>query len=173
MTIKSEGRPAIRWRVPVSLRKRPYDEQPTDPAHVLLATTVQTFPGHALEIARSLADGQPGGVAVLSIARIHGSAYGFPNPGLMPTKREIQTCRDAIAEALEVLHRDHLPARGQIAMTRHELKQIASVARAHDVAQIVLVAPAKPRWRRFVEGDPLRTLNRRVGEHVVVHLVSV
>ena len=173
MPIKSEGIPATRWRVPVSLRRRPYDKQPTDPAHVLLATTIQTFPSRAHEMARSLADGQPGGVAVLSIARIHGSSYGFPNPGLMPTRKEIQTCRDAIAEALEALHRDHLPARGQIAITRHELKQIASAARAHDVAHIVLVAPAKPQWRRFVEGDPLRALNRRVGEHVAVHLVSV
>jgi hypothetical protein len=173
MTIKSHGKPATRWRVPISLRRRPYDEQPTDPAHVLLATTTQTFPGDAYEVARSLVDGQPAGVAVLSIARIHGSSYGFPNPGLMPTRREIQTCRDAIAEALEVFHRDHLSARGQIAITRHELKQIATVARAHDVAHIVLVIPAKPRWRRLVEGDPLRTLHRRVGEQVAVHLVSV
>jgi hypothetical protein len=172
MTVKSRGEPATRWRVPVSLRRRPYDEQPTDPAHVLLATTIQTFPGHAHEMARGLADGQPGGVAVLSIARIHGSAYGFPNPGLMPTRKEIQTCSDAIAEALEVFHRDDLQARGQIAMTRHELKQIGAVARAHDVAHIVLVVAPKPRWRRLIEGDPLRTLHRRVSEHVVVHLVN-
>jgi hypothetical protein len=172
MTIKSERSPTTRWRVPVSLRRRPYDEQPTDPAHVLLATTVQTFPGRAHEMARELADGQPGGIAVLSIARIHGSSYGFPNPGLMPTRKEIQTCRDAIAETLEALRRDDLRARGQIAMTRHELKQIAGVARAHNVAHVVLVVPAKPRWRRLIEGDPLRTLHRQVGEHVLVHLVN-
>lgn len=172
MTVESEGRPAARWRVPVSLRRRPYDKQPAHPAHVLLATTIQTFPSRAREIARDLADGGPGGIAVLSIARIHGSSYGFPNPGLMPTRKEIQTCRDAVAQAVEVFHRDDVPARGQIAMTRHELKQIGMVARAHEVAYIVLVVPAKPRWRRLVEGDPLRRLHRRVGEQVLVHLVE-
>jgi K+-sensing histidine kinase KdpD len=123
-------------------------------------------------MARDLADAQLGGVAVLSIARIHGSSYGFPNPGLMPTRKEIQTCRDAVSAALEMFHRDDLPARGQVAMTRHELKQIGTVARAHGVAHIVLVVPSKPRWRLLIEGDPLRTLNRRVGEHVAVHLVK-
>ncbi|MGI8447730.1 MAG: hypothetical protein ACR2MP_11240 [Streptosporangiaceae bacterium] len=47
------------------------------------------------------------------------------------------------------------------------------VARARGVRHVILVAPSQPRWRRFVEGNPVRELVRKLGPGTPVEAVIV
>ena len=58
--------------------RRRWDPPPTSPAAVLLASSGSPFSRAAVRRARELAAGQP--VAVLSILKVYGSAFGLPNP---------------------------------------------------------------------------------------------
>src|SRR4029079_5894925 len=70
-------------------RRRRWDEQPQAPCDVLLASDGRhDFSSRAVARAAALA-GDGGHVAVVTIAKIYGSSYGLPNPGLLPTKREL------------------------------------------------------------------------------------
>ena len=80
------------------LRRRRWDRQPTDPAWVLIASTGEPIPEAAVNRAVTLSGGEP--VAVVSIARIYGSALGLPNPGLMPTQKELGAQRARVAQTL-------------------------------------------------------------------------
>ncbi len=112
-------------------------------------------------------------MAVLTIARVYGSQFGLPNPGLMPTKREMAQQRALVNEAIERLERSGVEAWGQVATTRRDATIIARAARAHGVTQVLVVSPDVPRWRRFVEGDTARDVRRRIGKEAVVEGISV
>ncbi len=123
--------------------------------------------------------GQPGGrasaaaqpVAVVSLARIYGSALGLPNPGLLPTQRELSDQRDRVGRALGALRRAGLTASGQVAATRRPGRTIAKVARAHGARYVILVAPGQARWRRVVEGNLVREISRRLSPATTVEAV--
>src|SRR5882757_4973877 len=83
------------------------DPKPTAPVGVVLATEGCALSPAAVEQAARLAGGAP--VAVVSIARIHGSALGLPNPGLLPSRKEREEQRDIVAGAIEAL--EHLGVR--------------------------------------------------------------
>jgi hypothetical protein len=152
------------------LRRRRWDRQPTDPAWVLIASTGEPIPEAAVNRAVTLSGGEP--VAVVSIARIYGSALGLPNPGLMPTQKELGAQRERVAQTLAAVEQAGVPGSGQVAATRRPGRTIARVAGAHSVRHIVLVAPAQPRWRRLVEGDLVRELGRRLPPGVSIEAVT-
>lgn len=157
---------ARRWR-----RKFRYDPQPTDGAKVLLASTGRPFSPDAVDAAIRLSDGDP--VAVVTIARIYGSAWGLPNPGLMPTRKELDAQERQIRRARQMLRRAGRDTLCQVAVSRRPEKTIAKVAAARQVSHVVMDAPRQPLWRRLVEGDSVRAIQRRVGQDVVVHPVVV
>ena len=65
-------------------RRRRWDEQPAAPCDVLLASDGRhDFSSRAVARAAALA-GDGGRVAVVTIAKIYGSAYGLPNPASSP-----------------------------------------------------------------------------------------
>ena len=77
---------------------------------ILLASEGRPFSDEA--IARWLAIAAPGAnVRVFSVARIHGVAFGMPNPGLLPTKAEWAEQRELAAKAIKRLKRRRLSRR--------------------------------------------------------------
>ena len=157
------GRPATAPAArPARLRfgRAKWDRQPAQPAAVLIATVGISIPPAVVRHAVELSGGRP--VAVVSIARIYGSSLGLPNPGLLPTRKEMDEQRALVAKAIDRLERSGVEAWGQVAVTRRYARIIASAARARGVNHVLVVTPEVPRWRRMIEGDLARDVRRRL-----------
>lgn len=140
-------------------KKKKWDKQPTAPAGVLLASDGQRMFGtRAVARAAALADQEP--VAVLIIAKIFGSSFGLPVPGLMPTKDEVQERLSWIRDSVGQLERKGLEVDGQVAQTRHPVRAIVRVARARQVRMVVIESRERPTWRRVIEGDVATSVAR-------------
>jgi hypothetical protein len=151
--------------------KAKWDAQPTQPAEVLIATVGIPVPAAVIRHARQLSAGRP--VAVLSIARMYGSSLGMPNPGLLPSRKEMDQQLALVAEAIDNLERSGVEAWGQVAATRRFAKTICQAARAHGVTQVLVISPAVPRWRQMLEGDTARDVKRRIGNEATVEGIPV
>ena len=71
---------------------------PPDPSElwierILLASEGRVIPAAAVDFAIALAAPHKAAVDVFSIARVHGTSFGFPSPGLLPTRREWEAQR--------------------------------------------------------------------------------
>jgi hypothetical protein len=147
-------------------RKAKWDPQPTQSSAVLIATVGVPIPPALIRQAVQLSEGRP--IAVVTIARIYGSSFGLPSPGLMPTRKEMDVQLAIVAKAIDRLERAGVEAWGQVASTRRYAKTIAQVAKARGVDNVLVVTPKVARWRSLVEGDTGRDVRRRLGKHVVV-----
>ncbi len=127
---------------------------------MLLASTGVPFTDEEINTCAELAGASP--VTVLSIARLHGSAFGLPNPGLMPTRRDREKQRDIVAAAIRALERGGRLVAGQVVISRNPAKTIARAALRLEVEHVVLAAPVQSRLRRLVEGDPAAGVRRRL-----------
>ena len=143
------------------LRRKRLDPQPVEPRTVLLATDGRR-PLSPEAIQRAAALASPGGVAVLAIAKIYGTQFGLPHPGLMPTKDEVDLRREWIADAITALERQGVDADGQLAATRKPIKLIARVARARSVRHVVVDAGTARGVRRLIEGETGNDVRRRL-----------
>ena len=150
--------------------RRRWDQQPTAPAAVLLASSGAPFSKAAVRRARELAAGEP--VAVLSILKIYGSTFGLPNPGLLPTRRERDEQYANVKRAIDQLERSGCTADGQIAATRSAGRMIAKVARARQVRVVVMDDSAESGVRRVIEGSVTSTVRRRLAGRADIELVS-
>ena len=150
--------------------RRRFDQQPTAPAAVLLASSGAPFSKAAVRRARELAAGGP--VAVLSILKIYGSTFGLPNPGLLPTRRERDEQYANVKRAITQLERSGCTADGQIAATRSAGRTIAKVARARQVRVVVMDDSAESGVRRVIEGSVTSTVRRRLAGRADIELVS-
>ena len=81
-------------------------------------------------------------VYVLSIARVHGVAFGLPNPGLLPTKREWDEQRDMVRKVVKRLMRNGIEADGRVIGTRNATKKIVEEAKISGCDAIVMTADA-------------------------------
>jgi nucleotide-binding universal stress UspA family protein len=122
-----------------------HGETTRDPgyARILLATEGRAIPDAAIERVAELADRSgptPPSVRVLSIARVHGVAFGLPNPGLMPTRQELADQRELVASAIKRLKRKGLPAEGHVIGTRKAAARICDEAAKHECQVIVMAA---------------------------------
>jgi hypothetical protein len=152
-------------------RRAKFDEQPTQSAAVLVATVGIPIPPAVLRRAQERSGGRP--VAVVTIARIYGSSMGLPNPGLLPTRKEMDEKRALVAEAIDRLERSGIEAWGQVASTRRYAKTIAQVAVTRGVDTVLVVTAEVPRWRLFIEGDTARDVRRRIGNEIDVESIVV
>ena len=150
--------------------RRRFDQQPTAPAAVLLASSGAPFSKAAVRRARELAAGEP--VAVLSILKIYGSTFGLPNPGLLPTRREREEQFANVRKAINQLERSGCTADGQIAATRSAGRMIAKVARVRQVRVVVMDDSAESGVRRVIEGSVTSTVRRRLAGRADIELVS-
>ena len=130
-------------------------------------------PFSSSSVARAAELAGPGGsVAVLVIAKIYGTQYGLPHPGLMPTKDEITTRQTWLREALATLERRSVDADGQLAATRKPVKKIARVARLRSARFVVTDETPATGLRRIVEGDTGIDLRRKLrGADVAVEII--
>lgn len=152
-------------------RRAKWDKQPTQSSAVLIATVGIAIPPAVIRRAVQLSGGSP--VAIVAIARIYGSSFGLPSPGLMPTRKEMDEQLALVNNAILRLERAGLEAWGQVASTRRYAKTIAQVGRARGVSHVLIVTPEVPRWRRLMEGDTARDVRRRVGKEMAVEGVKV
>jgi nucleotide-binding universal stress UspA family protein len=106
---------------------------------ILLASEGRTIPNAA--IARVVELARPGAsVRVFSIARVHGTAFGMPTPGLLPTRAEWAAQRDLVDKAIKRLKRKGLAAEGHVLGTRNATKKILQEAAQHECQAIVMAA---------------------------------
>ena len=141
--------------------RRRLDQQPVEPRTVLLATDGrEPLSPEAIERAAELAS--PDGVAVLAIAKIYGTQFGLPHPGLMPTQAEVDLRRQWIADAIAALERKGVEADGQLAATRKAIKLIARVAVARSVQHVVVDQSTQTGVRLMIEGDTGKDVRRRL-----------
>ena len=152
--------------------RKKFDKQPTQAAAVLIAAPFgDPVPSSAVKLALGLSDGEP--VAVVTVARIYGSALGLPNPGLMPTRKEMTEQKNQVEKALRAIERNGTGAWGQVAASRKPVKTVAEVARARGVRHVVVVrVPQTKRWREVVEGDIVKDIARKLGPSVQVEGVA-
>jgi hypothetical protein len=152
-------------------KKAKWDKQPTQSSAVLIATVGIAIPPAVIRQAVTLSEGRP--VAVVAIARIYGSSFGLPSPGLMPTRKEMDEQLAFVKKAIQRLERAGVEAWGQVASTRRYARTIAQVARVRGVSHVLVVTPEVPRWRRVMEGDTSRDVRRRIGKRVAVEGITV
>lgn len=147
-------------------RRRRWDEQPANPASVLLASDGRAqFSSRAVERAAQLAADSGRPVAVVTIAKVHGTSLGLPNPGLMPTKAELRERTGWVEAAIRDLARRGVNADGQVATTRRGTRLLARVARLRRVSTVVIDGTAATGVRRMVEGDPGEEIRRKLRRH--------
>jgi hypothetical protein len=130
----------------------------------------QDFSARAVARAADLAGSDT--VAVVTIAKIYGSSFGLPHPGLLPTKDELAERRGWVNGAIGELQKRGATADGQVAATRRAGKKLAAVARARGARVVVIDETTVKRGvRRVVEGDvgsELRRMLRKDGIDVEV-----
>ncbi len=124
---------------------------------ILLASEGREIPDAAIARVAELADRSGPthpSVHVFSIARVHGVAFGFPNPGLMPTKREWREQREIVDSAIKRLRRRGLDGEGHVLATRKATARICQEAVREECQAIVMAAD--PDRNRLI-GDMLWT----------------
>ena len=90
----------------------------------------------ALELARPL----HASIFVMSIARMWGTGFGFPNPGLMPTRKEWDEQRLLVREAVSAFEKAGFESSGWVLATRRARKRILQEAARRQIDAIVMGA---------------------------------
>jgi hypothetical protein len=129
------------------------------------------IPPSAVRAALQRSGGGP--VAVVTIARIYGSSMGLPNPGLMPSRKEMAAQKDQVEKTVRMIEKGGAQAWGQIAASRKPIKTIAQAATARSARYVIVVRVEQTkRWRAVVEGDIVKGISRKLGPEVHVEGVS-
>jgi nucleotide-binding universal stress UspA family protein len=141
------------------------------PERILLASEGRPIPDAAIARVVQLASRSGADVRVFSIARVHGVSFGFPNPGLLPTKPEWNEQRSIVQKAIKQLRRKGIEADGHVVGTRNAAKRIVQEAKLTGCEAIVMAADAD---RNRIVGNTLWTqepqrVRRR--SHIPVYLV--
>jgi nucleotide-binding universal stress UspA family protein len=117
---------------------------------IILASEGRPIPQAAAKFAGRMAEKAGAEVHVLSIARIWGTSFGLPNPGLLPNKREMRERHESVAGAITLLKRRNIAASGQVTGTRNAAKRIVAEARHRGADAIVMAADPPQHW--FISG---------------------
>jgi len=132
-------------------------------AGVLLASTGKTFTDAAIAEAARLAGSLDGGrVRVITVARVHGSAFGLQHPGLMPNKREKDAAQAIVTKAIRSLQRSGLKADGEVVITRSPARSFTRAARTAGASHVVLDSPPGGPLTRLDAGATARYLRFRL-----------
>ena len=115
---------------------------------VLLASEDREIPKPAIDLAARIAKRSDATVHVFTIARIWGTTFGFPNPGLFPSRKEWADQRRNVERAIARLERKGIEADGRVIGTRSGAKRIVAEARRLGCDVIVMGAdPPRGRMR--------------------------
>jgi nucleotide-binding universal stress UspA family protein len=139
---------------------------------VLLASEERDIPQKAVDLAARMAKRSNAPVHVFSIARVWGTGFGFPNPGLLPSKKEWDRQRYVVDKAVSRLEGKGVKARGRVVGTRAAAKKILKEAERLRCDAIVM--GADPPKHLFLADfswsqEPYRV--RRRARNVPVYLV--
>jgi hypothetical protein len=160
---------------PALFQRQHGDPQPADPCAVLLAGLGKPFTPAALrraaELVRLTGEHLDTPVAVLTIAKVHGSGLGLQHPGLMPTRKERDEQVALLEEAIGSLKQLGVGADGQVAVTRKFLRTIVKVAHLRQARFVIMDDPGGSAARRFLEGDPARYIRPRLDAGAVIEMV--
>ncbi len=107
---------------------------------ILLATEGRPIPDTAIQRVIELATPTGASARVLSIARVHGTAFGMQTPGLLPTKKEWDDQREIVRKAVVRLKRKGIDADGHVVGTRKATKRICEEANLEECEAIVMAA---------------------------------
>lgn len=146
---------------------------PAETTHpVLLASEGRPFGDDAIRRAAQLAGRHGGKVRVLALARVWGTALGFPHPGLRPNRRELERHQDDVAGAIRRLRRAGVEADGHIVVTRRATKSILAEAHRVGCREIVMGAdpPRNALLGDFMWSQEPQRVSRRAP--VPVHVVT-
>jgi nucleotide-binding universal stress UspA family protein len=80
------------------------------------------------------------------VARVHGISFAFPNPWLMPTRKEWQAQRDIVGDAIKALEKRGVEATGHVVGTRKATRAILREA-AREGSDAIVMAADPPRNR--------------------------
>ncbi|MDP9144212.1 MAG: hypothetical protein M3N43_05890, partial [Actinomycetota bacterium] len=128
------------------------------------------FSRTAVARAAALAGSDP--VGVVRIAKIFGSSFGVPHPGLLPTKQELAEHRGHVDRAIRGLRKSQVQADGQVAATRRASRKLAEIAQLRRVRAIVIDETEASGWRRVIEGDVGSELRKKL-RHTVIDVEIV
>jgi K+-sensing histidine kinase KdpD len=95
----------------------------------------------------------------------------LPHPGLQPNRIEREQHASSVDSAAKILRGKGFDVRVQVVKARNAPKLIAKWVVAKNFQVVVVPDPERPRWRRSIEGDLAREIERRCG--VPVHAVPV
>jgi nucleotide-binding universal stress UspA family protein len=122
------------------VREQPPPTEPRQFGRILLASEGRPIPEAAIQRVIELASPAGAHVRVLSLARVHGVAFGFQNPGLLPTKAEWAEQRSIVSKAVKRLERKGIDADGHVVGTRKSTKRILEEATLAGSEAIVMAA---------------------------------
>ena len=107
---------------------------------IMLATEGREISNAAIARVIELARTSGASVHVFCIARVHGTSFGFPSPGLLPNKQEWADRRDMVRKTIRRLQRKGIEADGHVLGTRKATKRICDQAAKEDCDAIVMAA---------------------------------
>jgi nucleotide-binding universal stress UspA family protein len=139
---------------------------------VLLASEERDIPRAAVDLAARMAEHSNAPVHVFTIARVHGTSFGFPNPGLLPTKQEWDRQHQSVRNAVTRLRRKGIDADARVIGTRAAAKRIVQEAKRLGCDAIVMGAdpPKRALIRDFDWAQEPYRVRARAGE-IPVYLV--
>ena len=138
---------------------------------VLVASEGRRFNNEIIDLAAGMVRNHGGHVRVLTIARLWGTAFGLPNPGLRPSKREMAEQEDNVAWAIHQLEDAGVSADGHIVTTRNPRKSILLEAKRQKCGAIIMSADPRRTWivgNLMWSQEPYRVRRRAP---IPVHLV--
>lgn len=164
---------------PTSIEAHPARRAPTPGnrehqlRRVLLASEGRPFSAEVLRCAAQLLAPRGARAHVLSIARVYGSSFGLPNPGLLPTKREFEVQERQVSDAIAWLRRRGITASGQVVGTRKGAQKICQEAATMGSEVIIMGADPDRDWltAEFMWSQEPQRVRRRA--KIPVYLVAV
>ena len=132
-------------RVGAMLRKTSPPPDPTtlEVRRLMVASEGRPIPYEVIVQALEMARPLKAYVFVLSIARVWGTALGFPNPGLQPNKREWAEQKRIVKEAVSAFEKAGHESNGIVLATRRAAKRISNEAELREMDAIVMGADPK------------------------------
>jgi nucleotide-binding universal stress UspA family protein len=126
-----------------------------------------------VDLAARIAERSNAPVHVFSIARVWGTSFGFPNPGLLPTKKEWDRQHEVVRNAVARLRRKGVEADARVIGTRAAAKRIVQEAKRLKCDAIVMGAdpPKHMLLRDFSWGHEPYRVKARAGD-LPVYLVT-
>jgi nucleotide-binding universal stress UspA family protein len=139
---------------------------------VLLASEEREIPRAAVDLAARIAERSNAPVHVFSVARVWGTSFGFPNPGLLPSKQEWDRQHEVVRKAVARLRRRGIEADARVIGTRAAAKRIVQEAKRRGCDVIVMGAdpPKHALTRDFSWSQEPYRVRARAGE-LPVYLV--